>query len=50
MVRFVIHGYCGLWYKHYEELAAIADKYNVVEMKELAVKKRILIDELNWWK
>lgn len=45
MIRFLMHDYCTHWDGHYEELEAIADKYNIVGMKELAGKKKQLLDK-----
>ena len=44
MARFVVHDYCSGWTKHYDQLLAIADKYNIEGMKKLAEKK-VLMDE-----
>lgn len=46
IIRFMMHNYCCLWYTRYEELAAIADKYNNAGMKALALKKKEIIDKL----
>ena len=46
MIRFMMHGTCALWHKHHEDLAAIADKYQIEGMKQLAVTKKQWIDEL----
>lgn len=45
MVRFLMHDYCTLWDGHYDDLQAIADKYNINGMKQLAVGKKELLDE-----
>jgi hypothetical protein len=39
MIRFLMHNYCSHWDGHYEQLAAIAEKYNIRGMKQLAAKK-----------
>ena len=46
MIRFMMHGTCALWHKHHEDLAAIADKYQIEGMKQLALTKKQWIDEL----
>lgn len=46
MVRFMIHGYCGLWGKYCDELARIADHYKVKGMSDLAAEKKKLLHEM----
>lgn len=46
MIRFMMHGTCALWHKHWEDLSAIADKYQVEGMRQLALTKKQWIDEL----
>lgn len=46
MARFVMYGNCTLWGTMYDELAAIADKYNIIGMMELADKKKQLLDQV----
>lgn len=46
MLRFMRHGYCGLWYKEYPQLTAIAHKFKIVGMIALAAEKKKLLDRL----
>lgn len=48
MAKFVLHDYCSGWFTHYDHLVAIADKYNIEGMKELADKKKKLLDRVTF--
>jgi hypothetical protein len=45
MIRFLMYDYCTHWDGHYENLAAIADKYNIAGMKQQAAQKKKLLDK-----
>ena len=47
MARYALHGYCSGWTKHYDQLLAIADKYNIEGMKKLAEEKKGLMDRIS---
>lgn len=46
MRDFVMFDYCTHWDTKYEELVAIADKYDIIGLMQLAEKKKQLLDQL----
>lgn len=46
MVHFMKHGHCSLWYTELDRLTAIADKYNITGMIEVAIEKNRLMDRI----
>ena len=45
MIRYLMHGYCARWVTHYEELAALADMYDIKGLQDLAREKKELLDQ-----